>query len=40
MYWRRRGMLNGRLSHRLHRSVFIHVLAIVVLAKAMCHLGW
>jgi len=35
MVWRRRGVLNGRRSRRLHYSVFCHVLAIVVLAKAM-----
>ena len=35
MTWRRRGTLNGRRSRCLHYSVFCHVLAIVVLAKAM-----
>ena len=35
MVWRARGMLGGRRSRRLHLSVFCHVLAIVVLAKAM-----
>lgn len=35
MFWRRRGLLNGRRSRRLHLSVFGHVLAIVLLAKAM-----
>ena len=39
MLWRRRGTLNGRRSRRLHASVFAHVLAIVILAKAMLHLG-
>ena len=38
MMWRRRGVLNGRRSRRLHLSVFTHVLAIVLLAKAMFHL--
>lgn len=40
MWWRRRGLLNGRRSHRLHLSVFGHVLAIVLLAKAMFYLHW
>ncbi|VCU70721.1 hypothetical protein PIGHUM_02797 [Pigmentiphaga humi] len=40
MRWRRRGVLGGRRSHRLHLSVFCHVLAIVVLAKAMFYLSW
>lgn len=40
MWWRRRGVLNGRRSHRLHLSVFCHVLAIVLLAKAMFYLRW
>src|SRR5690606_9961039 len=39
MVWRRRGVLGGRRSHRLHRSVFCHVLAIVILAKAMFYVG-
>ena len=39
MLWRRRGTLNGRRSRRLHASVFAHVLAIVILAKAMFYLG-
>ena len=38
MVWRRRGVLNGRRSRRLHLSVFCHVLAIIVLAKAMFYL--
>ena len=38
MYWQRRGLLDGRRSHRLHLSVLLHVLAIAVLAKAMFHL--
>lgn len=38
MGWRRRGVLNGRRSHRLHLSVFCHVLLIVLLAKAMFYL--
>lgn len=40
MWWRRKGQLNGRRSHRLHLSVFCHVLAIVLLAKAMFYLHW
>lgn len=38
MIWRRRGVLSGRRSRRLHLSVFCHVLAIVLLAKAMLYL--
>lgn len=40
MVWRRLGTLNGRRSHRLHLSVFCHVLVIVVLAKAMFYFQW
>lgn len=40
MVWRRRGVLDGRRSRRLHLSVFCHVLAIVLLAKAMLYLQW
>ena len=40
MVWRRRGELGGRRSRRLHLSVFCHVLAIVLLAKAMLYLPW
>ncbi len=40
MFWRRRGVLGGRRSRRLHLSVFCHVLAIVLLAKAMFYLRW
>lgn len=40
MAWRRRGTLSGRRSRRLHLSVFCHVLAIVMLAKAMLYLHW
>ncbi len=40
MAWRRHGLLNGRRSHRLHLSVFGHVLAIVLLAKAMFYVTW
>lgn len=39
MVWRRRGTFTGRRSRRLHASVFAHVLAIVVLAKAMFAVG-
>lgn len=35
MSWRRRGLLRGTRSRRLHRSVLAHVLVIVVLAKAL-----
>ncbi|AKC88207.1 membrane protein [Pseudoxanthomonas suwonensis] len=38
MVQQRRGRLDGPRSRRLHRSVLLHVLAIVVLAKAMFHL--
>lgn len=40
MRWRKRGALSGRRSRRLHLSVFVHVLAIVLLAKAMFYLSW
>lgn len=40
MVWRRRGVLGGRRSRRLHLSVFCHVLVIVLLAKAMLYLQW
>lgn len=40
MVWRRRGVLGGRASQRLHLSVFAHVLAIVLLAKAMRYWTW
>ncbi|AOS80752.1 hypothetical protein Q5W_18180 [Hydrogenophaga sp. PBC] len=40
MIWRRSGVLGGRSSRRLHLSVFCHVLAIVLLAKAMFYLRW
>lgn len=39
MLWRRRGLLSGRRSRVLHRSVFCHALLIVVLAKAMWFLN-
>jgi hypothetical protein len=35
MHWRRRGLLDGRRPALLHRSVFFHMIAIVLLAKAM-----
>jgi hypothetical protein len=38
MAWRRRGQLRGRRSRLLHLSVFAHVVAIVLLAKAMLYL--
>ncbi len=40
MVWRRRGVLHGGRSRTLHLSVFCHVLAIVLLAKAMFYLAW
>lgn len=40
MVWRRRGVLGGRRSRRLHLSVFGHVLAILLLAKAMFYWRW
>lgn len=40
MWWRHRGTLRGRRSRRLHLSVFCHVLAIVLLAKAMFYVQW
>lgn len=40
MFWRRRGLLNGSRSRRLHLSVFAHVLVIVLLAKAMFYFAW
>lgn len=40
MFWRRRGVLGGRRSRRLHLSVFCHVLAVVLLAKAMFYVQW
>lgn len=38
MRLRRRGRLRGGASRWLHRSVFVHVTIIVLLAKAMFHL--
>lgn len=35
MFFRYKGLLNGKRSKIIHISVFCHVLAIVVLAKAM-----
>ena len=32
--------LNARLSRRLHLSIFCHVLAIALLAKAMLYVNW
>lgn len=40
MAWRRRGLLRGQRSRRLHLSVFIHLVAIVLLAKGMFYLHW
>ena len=38
MVWRRKGRLNERRSRRLHYSVFVHVILIVLLAKGMFYL--
>ena len=35
-----RGRLSGSVSRRLHVSLFWHMVGIVLLAKAMFHLGW
>ena len=40
MAMHRRGRLASHLLRRIHLSVFFHVLAIVVLAKAMFFLHW
>lgn len=40
MTWRLKGRLSGRRSRRLHLSVFVHVIVIVLLAKAMFYLHW
>ncbi|WP_406625264.1 CopD family copper resistance protein [Acidovorax sp. SDU_ACID1] len=40
MVWRRRGVLRGTRSRGLHWSVFCHILAIVLLAKAMFYVTW
>lgn len=40
MALQRRARLSGRVSRILHLSVFAHVLAIVVLAKAMFQVHW
>ena len=40
MWQLRHGRLRGSLSRRLHLSLFWHMVGIVVLAKAMFHLGW
>ncbi len=36
----RRRRLLGSASRRLHLSLFVHMVGIVLLAKAMFHLGW
>lgn len=36
----RHGRLRGRTSRRLHLSVFVHVVAIVLMAKALFHVAW
>jgi len=40
MSLQRRGQLNTRRSQRIHLSVFCHMVAIVLLAKAMFYLHW
>lgn len=40
MRMRRLGRLNGPTSRRLHLSVFAHVVAIVLVAKALFHVTW
>ena len=40
MILRSRGQLRGRRSAVLHLSVFLHVVAIVLLAKGMFYLHW
>lgn len=40
MVLRKRHLLNSKRSRYLHLSVFCHVLAIVILAKAMFYLHW
>lgn len=40
MLWRKRGLLNRQRSQRLHLSIFFHILAIILLAKAMFYLHW
>lgn len=40
MVWRRRGLLGGGRSRRLHMSIFCHVIAIALLAKGMFHFHW
>ena len=35
-----RKRLLGSVSRRLHLSLFWHMIGIVLLAKAMFHLGW
>ena len=40
MLRQRQGRLRGALSRRLHVSLFWHMVGIVLLAKAMFHLGW
>ena len=40
MHLRRSGRLTGTRSRRLHLSVFVHVVLIVLLAKGLFHLAW
>lgn len=40
MFLRKTSRLTGKLSHRLHISVFCHVILIVILAKSMFYIHW
>lgn len=40
MRLRKRGRLAGTYFRRIHLSVFLHMVAIVLLAKGMFHLSW
>lgn len=40
MMMRKKGKLTGKISRRIHISVFCHVIAIVILAKAMFYVTW
>lgn len=40
MYWRSQGKLRSLYFKRLHQSVFVHMVCIVILAKAMFYWVW
>ena len=40
MVLRKKQRLNGRISARIHLSIFLHMIAIVVLAKGMYYFEW